>query len=291
MASIAAARPTAMPACGPPSSLSPLKVTMSAPAATLAFSDGSSANRGTVGEGAAAEVVDEHRAEAVGQGRQLLQGRLGGEPDDAVVAGVHAQHRPRAGVPGVFEVAQVGAVGGADLDQLGAALAQDVGDAKAVADLDQLAARHQHLAAAGGGGQRQQHRRGVVVDHERVFGAGDGAEHVVDVILARGTGAARQAVLQVGVAARGRDHCVDRLRRQHARPRLVCTTTPPALMTRRSDGVTAAASRRATQGTRSAGARPAAAAAGASPASSPARISARSRSITVRTASTTRSCG
>ena len=38
----AAARPTAMPACGPPSSLSPLKVTTSAPAATLSFSDGSS---------------------------------------------------------------------------------------------------------------------------------------------------------------------------------------------------------------------------------------------------------
>ena len=44
IASMAAVRPTAMPACGPPSSLSPLKVTMSQPAATLSASAGSSLN-------------------------------------------------------------------------------------------------------------------------------------------------------------------------------------------------------------------------------------------------------
>ena len=66
-----------------------------------------------------------------------------------------------------------------------------------------------------------------------------------------------------------------------ARPRLVCTTTPVALMTRRSDGETAAASRRAAQGTM-------AAAVTAPPSSSPpSRISRRKRSSTARTASTT----
>ena len=48
----------------------------------------------------------------------------------------------------------------------------------------------------------EQHRGGVVVDDERVLGAGDGAERVVDVVLARGALAARQAVLEVGVAGR-----------------------------------------------------------------------------------------
>ena len=73
-----------------------------------------------------------------------------------------------------------------------------------------------------------------------------------------------------------------------ARPRLVCTTIPVALITRRSDGVTAVSSRRAAHGTRSAGVSSAALAADASPASPLARMSARSRSITARTASVTR---
>ncbi len=42
--SMTAARPTAMPACGPPSSLSPLNVTTWAPAAMLWLTPGSSAN-------------------------------------------------------------------------------------------------------------------------------------------------------------------------------------------------------------------------------------------------------
>ena len=51
------------------------------------------------------------------------------------------------------------------------------------------------------------------------------------------------AVTTASTAARG----------SSARPRLVCTTTPVALMTRRSDGVTAASKSRAIQGTRAAG--------------------------------------
>ena len=86
------------------------------------------------------------------------------------------------------------------------------------------------------------------------------------------------AVTTASTAARG----------SSARPRLVCTTTPVALITRRSDGVTADSSRRATQGARAAGVRSAACAAADSP---PARISARSRSMTARTASTTSARG
>ena len=75
IASMAAAWPTAMPACGPPSSLSPLKVTMSAPAAMLSMSAGSSANSGRAGQGAAAQVVDEHGAVLVGQAGELVERR------------------------------------------------------------------------------------------------------------------------------------------------------------------------------------------------------------------------
>ena len=193
---------------------------MSQPAATLSASAGSSLNSSQVRQRAAAEVVDEHRAALVRQRRQLLERRLGREPDDAVVARVHAQDRARALGPGGLEVLEVGAVGGADLDQLGAALAQDVGDAEAVADLDELAAGDEHLAAARRGGERQQDGRGVVVDDERVLGAGDGAEHVVDVVLARGAFAARQAVLEVRVAHGGGDDGLDRRPRQQRAPQV-----------------------------------------------------------------------
>jgi hypothetical protein len=49
---------------------------------------------------------------------------------------------------------------------------EHVRDAEAVADLDQLAARDEHLAALGERGEREQDGRGVVVDDERRLGAG-----------------------------------------------------------------------------------------------------------------------
>ena len=59
--STSSARPTTIPACGPPSSLSPEKQTRSAPAARLSRADGSSL-RGCVTRHARAEVVDERQA-------------------------------------------------------------------------------------------------------------------------------------------------------------------------------------------------------------------------------------
>ena len=101
-----------------------------------------------VGERAAAEIVDEHALVGRGEPGELGERRLRGEAHDAVVAGVHAQHRLGLLAPGALEVAQVGPVRRADLDESGAALAQDVGDAEAVADLDELAAGDEHVAAA-----------------------------------------------------------------------------------------------------------------------------------------------
>ena len=92
---MAARGPTAMPACGPPSSLSPLKVTISTPgAATRA----PRALRRTARRSASAPLPRSSMTtrRARGRSRELVERGLRGEADDAVVAGVHAQHRARA---------------------------------------------------------------------------------------------------------------------------------------------------------------------------------------------------
>ena len=82
-------------------------------------------------------------------------------------------------------IGKLGLVGGADLDQPRRARGHDVGDAERAADLDQLAARDDDFAAAAENRQRQQHRRGVVVDHQRVLGAGERRDDAGDVVVAR----------------------------------------------------------------------------------------------------------
>ena len=72
-----------------------------------------------------------------------------------------------------------------DLDEARARAREHVGDAEAVADLDQLAARDDDLAALRERGEREQHRRRVVVDDERGLGAGQPAQDRRDVVLAR----------------------------------------------------------------------------------------------------------
>ena len=63
------------------------------------------------------DVVEQRQAVLVGQGGQLAEGRAGGEPLDPVVGRVHGQHQPRVRAEPGGVVAQVGAVGGADLAQ------------------------------------------------------------------------------------------------------------------------------------------------------------------------------
>jgi len=66
----------------------------------------------------------------------------------------------------------VGAVGGADLDELGAALGHYLGNPEASADLDELAARDQNLFPLSDRVERQDHCRSAVVDDECVLRAG-----------------------------------------------------------------------------------------------------------------------
>src|SRR5690606_16744599 len=65
-------------------------------------------------------------------------------------------------------------VGGADLPQPRAGGDQQVRQAEAVADLDQLAAADDDLLSCGEGGGGQDERRGVVVDHVDGSGGGHG---------------------------------------------------------------------------------------------------------------------
>ena len=81
---------------------------------------------------------------------------VGGEADLLEIGRMHAQQERRFGADGVSKVAQMRAVGGPHLHQFGAALAQHVGDAKAAADLDELAARDDDLTAAGERSQDQE---------------------------------------------------------------------------------------------------------------------------------------
>ena len=127
---------------------------------------------------------------------------------------MHAQQRDGLIRDRLRVVAGVGAVGRADLDQGGAGLAHHVGDAEAAADLDHLPARDDHLAAAGERGEREQQRRGVVVDGDACLRAGDAPQQPAEVRVARPAFAALQVEFQVGVAAPGLRHRLDRRLRE-----------------------------------------------------------------------------
>ena len=92
-------------------------------------------------------------------------------------------HR-RIGRDGALVVAQMRAVGGADLDEFGARSRHDIGDAEATADFDELAAAHDDLFARSVSGQHQQHRGGIIVDDERVLGTGKRTDQLRGVLLA-----------------------------------------------------------------------------------------------------------
>ena len=201
------ARPATIPACGPPSSLSPLKQTRSAPAASASRAD--RLVRQSL-EHAGAEVVDERQLVPPRDGRELLDTRLLGEADDAEVRLVHAKQNGGVGADRALVVGCARAVRRSDLDEARTGAGEHVGDAKAVADLDQLAARDDHLATLGERGEGEQHRRRVVVHDERGLRAGQPPQDGRDVVLARPARPRRQVELEVRVAARGLAHVVER---------------------------------------------------------------------------------
>ena len=117
-------------------------------------------------------------------------------------------------------IMQMGAVGGADLAQARAAFAHHVGDPEGAADLDQLAARNDHLAPLGQRVERQQHGGRVVVDDRRRLGAGQRAQVVLDHPIAVAARAPFEVVFEVDRRARGEADRFHRGFRQHRAPEI-----------------------------------------------------------------------
>ena len=150
------------------------------------------------------------------------------EAVDPVVARVHLEHDrgvDAGPVDRLGVVGQPGAVGRAHVDEPRARLLHHLGHTERAADLDALAAAHGHVAAGGEGGEHEQHGRRVVVDDHRRLGTAQPGEQLPDGPLARATLARRQVELdRSGRAPPGRGA-------SGARPRLVCSSTPVALIT------------------------------------------------------------
>ena len=155
-----------------------------------------------------AQVVDDDRAVAMGDGRDLDRVRRLGEAGHREVRRMDAKDglRPTLGQRRL-EVGGPRPVRRPDLDQLRAGAPDDLGDPHATADLDELAARDDDPATSGEA-DRERDRGRVVVRHERVLGAGQGDQ----VLLGRPDACAATAGLAVQleqqVPARQRGGCL-----------------------------------------------------------------------------------
>ena len=111
---------------------------------------------------------------------------------------MHAHQQPRVRSDGVAVIVDAGAVGRACFYDARAGVRHDVGDSKAVADLDELAARNDDCAAGGELVQRQVNGGGAIVDQD-----GWGIEKTVQqrggVGVALAAPSSVQVVLEVGV--------------------------------------------------------------------------------------------
>jgi hypothetical protein len=112
------------------------------------------------------------------------------------------QEQRRVAVDRRLVVAQVRAVGGADLDQAHARRRHDLGHAERAADLDQLAARHDRRPTLREPREHEQHRGRVVVHDQRARRAGQQTQLVLDRRTARAALAAGEVEFEIAVAAR-----------------------------------------------------------------------------------------
>ncbi len=86
---------------------------------------------------------------------------------------------------------------------VGAALRHDFGDAEAVADFDELAARDEDFAVARERGEDEQNGGGAIVDDDGGFGAGEALEQLRGVNVALAARAGFEVVFEIGILRRG----------------------------------------------------------------------------------------
>ncbi len=117
-------------------------------------------------------------------------------------------------------VARMSAIGRADFADGRAALRHHVGQSKRAANLDHLAARHDHFAPFGQRVEREHDSRGVVVDDGSGLGAGQRANLVLDDRIAIAASAGIQIVFQVDGGSRRHLDGLDRRLCQNRAPKI-----------------------------------------------------------------------
>ena len=156
---------------------------------------------GKLDQDAGAQVVDERQPVSARDRRQLRDGWLLREPDDAEVGLVHAQQHGGVGGDRVLVVGCARAIRRSDLG----------GARRSVRARPECGSRRRSRSARRARRARRvlpqarparAYRGGVVVDDERGLGAGQPSQKVCGVILARAACPRGQVVLQIRVAAR-----------------------------------------------------------------------------------------
>ena len=142
---------------------------------------------------------------------ELGDRRLLRESDDAEVRLVDAQEECRVRADRAVVVRCARPVRRPDLAQLRAGAREDVRNAEAVADLDQLAPRDEDLAPLAERRECEHHGGGVVVHDERRLGTRQAAQDRCDVGLSRTARAAGEVVLEVRVPTGRCMHAIERL--------------------------------------------------------------------------------
>ena len=162
--SIASARPTISPACGPPRSLSPEKHTTAAPASTERRTPGSSASSGT-----RSARAPEPRSSITGtrQSAEVLDLHLLREADRSEVRLMGTQEGACVGPDRLLVVLEARPVRGPDLDQGAPDCCTTSGIRNEPPISTSWPARDDQLAPARERRGREQHGGGAVVDHER----------------------------------------------------------------------------------------------------------------------------
>ncbi|OQC35601.1 MAG: hypothetical protein BWX64_02387 [Acidobacteria bacterium ADurb.Bin051] len=159
---------------------------------------------------AAPFVHEEEQPPAPGEAGERRRARLLDEAGDPVVRGVDLEEERGLGGQRPFVVGEPGPVRRPDLHEPGAGGGEDLGDPERAADLDELAARDDHLPPGGEGREHEHERRRVVVDDQPRLGAGQRREQGAGPGVPVAAPAAREVELEVAAGVEepgeGRGH-------------------------------------------------------------------------------------